>query len=154
MTTQEIIDELVSLVKLDDDAIVSYNEAIKETDVEAISSQLMQFRDDHERHVSDLSATIRAMGHQPPERTPNSKEYFIEAFSAVRSLIGTEGALETLRENEKIANQRYSDAAAMDLPPEILRQVQANYDDECRHLEYMEQAINGRIWEPSETRMR
>lgn len=151
MNREDLIDELSSLMKVDYDAIQTYNQAIDEVDVPNIRNQLVQFRDDHERHIDNLSALLHSMGAQPPERLSSVKTFFLEGFTAVRSMSGTEGALKAMESNEKTTNKAYSEALDKDLPADIRTQVLENYEDEERHLQYISQALSGKIWEPSES---
>lgn len=151
MNREDLIDELSSLMKVDYDAIQAYNQAIDEIDVPSIRNQLVQFRDDHERHIDNLSALLHAMDAEPPERLSGIKTFFIEGFTAIRSMTGIEGALKAMESNEKTTNKSYAQALEKDLPADIRTQVQENYEDEERHLQYISQALSGKIWEPSES---
>lgn len=152
MTQEEIIDELNSLIKLDFDAARAYDQAIDEIDVPTIRDQLTQFRNDHERHVSNLTSLVRRYGGQPAEHSRDIKGFVIEGLTAVRSKMGTESALNAMRSNEQLTNRNYQQAVNMNFPTDISEQLERNFTDEQRHLQYIEQAIAGRIWEPSEAR--
>ncbi len=154
MGHQETIDTLKDLIQLDFDASRAYDQAIEEIDVPSIRNQLIQYRSDHERHISNLSALLRRMGETPPEPSRDIKGFLIEGFTAIRSMTGTEGALKAMETNEKLTNKRYSQATSISMPTDVADQVERNFQDEQQHLQYIEQALTGRIWEPSESRMR
>jgi len=154
MSHQETIDTLKDLIQLDFDASRAYDQAIDEIDVPTIRNQLIEFRADHERHISNLSALLRQMGEAPPEQSRDLKGFFIEGFTAVRSMTGTEGALKAMQTNENLTNKRYNQAMKVTMPNEVADQVERNFQDEQRHIQYIEQALAGRFWEPSETRMK
>jgi rubrerythrin len=148
MNKQEIIDMLIELAQLDFDATRAYEQAMENIDVPSIHKQIAGFRDDHIRHIADLSAEIDRLGGKPPEISADIKGFILEGFTTIRSLTGTEGALKAMRGNELLTNSSYSSAFSADLPPDVKKVVERNYDDEKRHLRYIEDAIEKRLWEP------
>ena len=147
MDTKDMVKRLSSLVQLDIDAAHSYGQAIDEIDVQSIRQQITQFRDDHLRHINELSEIIRNYGETPPEYSRDIKGFVLEGFTAIRSLTGTEGALKALHTNEKITNRMYADARTWDLLSDAKNIVEINYSDEQRHIRYLEEAIENRLWE-------
>lgn len=143
----EIIDNLNSLVQLDIDAVRAYQQAIDEIDISNVRDPLISFRQDHERHINDLSDAVRKLGGQPPEVKPDFKGFLLEGFTAIRSKTGTEGALRAMKINEKITNKAYRNAMAWVLPPDVYDVVRRNRDDEQRHLHAIDRMIQQRVWE-------
>jgi rubrerythrin len=142
MDTKQIINELGSLMKLDYDAARAYEQALEKIHDQAIHHTLFKFLNDHHRHVTDLSNTIRSLGGEAPSPSPDIKGFMIEGFSSMRSMTGIKGALEAMRMNEKVTNKHYAAAAKMDFPESIRLLVENNYGDEQRHLAYIESALN------------
>jgi rubrerythrin len=153
MNRNDILDLLGFLLKLEYDAIQAYNQAIGKVDVPNIREQISLFRDDHERHVDKISAMIHSMGEEPPERSHDVKGFFLEGFTGISSAAGTESIIQAMETNENLTNQHYDRALQKDLPSEIRTQLEENFENEQRHLQYVEQALTGRIWEPSETHL-
>jgi rubrerythrin len=147
MDDREIASRLKDLVQVDIDAVHAYGQAIENIDVPDVREQCIKFQSDHERHVTDLSAIIRRLGVEPPEFTRDFKGFLLEAFTAIRGITGTEGALKALRTGEEMTNKRYSEARSWEMPLDIVSEIQTNYEDEQRHLHYINQAIDSRIWE-------
>ena len=147
MNNKEIVERLKSLVQLDIDAVHAYGQAIEHIDVPNVQEQVIVFQGDHERHINDLSAVIRNLGEAPPEFTKDFRGFLLEGFTFIRSMTGTEGALKALKSGEELTNKKYSEARSWDLPMNILSVVQRNYEDEQRHLHYVNQAITERVWE-------
>jgi uncharacterized protein (TIGR02284 family) len=141
MENKEIIEELKSLIQLDIDAARAYSQAIDEVDIKFIRDNLDDFRNDHERHIYNLSPLITELGGTPPDKSPDLKGFVIAGFTMIRSQAGTEGALNAMETNEKLTNKSYSEACSKDFPPNILVQLQNNYDDEQRHLEFIHQQL-------------
>ncbi|MDF2530365.1 MAG: hypothetical protein K0Q57_1245 [Gammaproteobacteria bacterium] len=146
MKNQEIINKLTKLVQLDIDAAEAYKQALQKIDDMAIHTSLGQFRQDHFRHIDNLSAAIQELGGKIPDYKQDLKGYLIEGFTALRSVTGTEGALKAMQGNEKLTNRVYKEALQADMPAHILQLIQQNYADEQRHLKYIEQALETKPW--------
>lgn len=147
MNDKDIADKLKSICQLDIDAIHAYIKANDHIEQMDIKSTIAKFQGDHERHVKDLSDMIRSYEAEPPEFSKDFKGFLLQAFAAIRGITGTEGALKALKGGEKMTNNAYHDAVSQDFPPMVMVLLRRNYDDEQRHLNYIEQALNSRIWE-------
>lgn len=149
MDSKEIAKELFDLVQLDIDATYAYSTAISNVDVPMVRETLIRFRDDHERHVKQLSVLIRNFGGTPPSMSPDFKGFILQGMTAVRSATGTEGALKAMKMNEELTNKTYARALSLGLPFDVQEQVQRNHVDEQRHLQTIERWIQTEIWEGS-----
>lgn len=149
MEHKELIKDLYDLAQLDIDAARAYKQALDNIDHPTIHSQISSFKADHLRHIDDLSAIIRRMGGNPPDFSPDFKGFFIEGFTAIRSMTGTEGALKAMRGNEKLTNRAYEKALKWDMPADVRMIIEKNFSDEQRHLAYIEQAIETKAWDTS-----
>ncbi|MGC4116457.1 MAG: DUF2383 domain-containing protein [Myxococcales bacterium] len=147
MDPKDILSELGKLAQLDIDAIHAYDQAIQNVDLLSVREQLTQFKADHERHVSDLSVTIQRFGGQPPTFKPDFKGFVLQGFTALRSAMGTEGAIKAMKGNEELTNRSYSNALGKGFPVDVQALVQKNYADEQRHLAAINQWISLRVWE-------
>jgi rubrerythrin len=150
MDTKKMSKDLAALVQLDIDAIHAYDQAIDAIDLPMVKQQLRSFRDDHNRHVQTLSQVISRFGEKPPVFARDFKGFLIEGFTAARSVTGTAGALKAMRGNEHLTNRFYKNALALELPQDVKQIVQTNYEDEKRHLAYIEDAIEKRVWDIGE----
>jgi uncharacterized protein (TIGR02284 family) len=147
MEKKEICKELSSLVQLDIDAVHAYELAITNIEPLNVREQLTQFKNDHHRHIGELSTAIRQYGEQPPSYSPDFKGFLIQGFTAIRSATGTEGALKAMKTNEELTNRTYLKALGRGFPPDVRAIVERNYADEQRHLRSIEQWIATRVWE-------
>lgn len=150
LDNKNVLDRLVSLCQLDIDATRAYQQAIENCTHTEVKNQLSTFKADHERHIVDLSAMIRTLGGSPPERKPDFKGFLLEGFTAIRSATGTPGALRAMDTNEMLTNSRYKAALGLDLPDNVRSLVNKNYLDEVRHLQWIRDAIQNRVWEREE----
>jgi uncharacterized protein (TIGR02284 family) len=146
MTQQEPVSHLVALAQLDIDAARAYEQAIDAIDVPEVRDRLDDFRQDHERHVSELSEVIRWMGGEPPERSPDMKGFIIGGYTAIRGTMGIAGALRAMKTNEMMANAIYERALTVDLPDDVRGLIVRNREDERRHLAYIESVLEDRAW--------
>lgn len=139
----QVFERLIALAQLDVDAILAYEQAIKNIDPEAgpIVDALSRFQRDHERHVVDLRDVVIALGGTFPELKRDVKGAVIEGMTAALSKVGTRGALVAMTQNELLTNSAYKSASETTMP-EIARQlVEAHCDDEKRHIAAITQAL-------------
>lgn len=141
---EKLAKKLIELVMVDIDAVSLYTTALKNIDDSTIHKTINKFKDDHERHIKDLSSWIRDLKEKPPEKTPDLKGYLLKAFSAIRSITGTSGALAALETAEHITNKAYEEAVSckcVNIPQELKKLLNSNYEDEKRHLNYVIEQI-------------
>jgi uncharacterized protein (TIGR02284 family) len=140
------IEQLNDLIALDIDAINAYQAAISRMSVPLLKEQLLQFQQDHERHVKDLSGYVTNLGGKPREK-PDLKGFFIKGFTAVTSMMGDEAALIAMRGNEQLTTRTYKNALGHNWTTEIRATIESNFADEQRHLAFILEALKNRAWE-------
>jgi uncharacterized protein (TIGR02284 family) len=138
---KDAIELLNDLIQLDYDAVQAYKQAIEKIDDVAARADLVAFQADHERHIADLSRTVRMMGGEPEEAGRDLKGVLLEGLTALRSVTGTLGALRAMRMNEKLTNRSYERALEVRLPIAARDVVLRNREDERRHLSAIETHI-------------
>ncbi len=142
MTTCEVLPRLESLIRLGLDAVCAYNQALRLVDEPEIRIWLICFREDHERHISELASTLHRLGGRPPNRTLKTEDSE-----------DIEGALHGLKTYEDLMNQSYTETLALELPGEARGIVRRNHDSERRHLQFIEQTLVTRFWESARQRV-
>jgi uncharacterized protein (TIGR02284 family) len=142
---EEAITTLNDLIQLDIDAVHAYRQAIDACQVAEVRDNLTAFEGDHRRHISELEGAVRALGGQPPTGQ-DFKGFVIEGFTAIMSQ-GDRSALVAMRGNEEITTRRYDAARRASLPGDVIQLVERNYADEARHLDWIKQAIDRKVWE-------
>ena len=150
MDQAKIIERLNDLIQLDHDAVGAYEAAIDRIDVESIRARLREFQNDHRRHIVDLSAFVTRMGGKPKSK-PDMKGAVLKGFTALTSMMGNEAALRAMQGNEKLTNTTYANALRESWPDDVRTVLEANYRDEQRHLAYIQDALQHRIWEGAGT---
>ncbi len=146
LSVDKQIEELNELLRFDFDAVGAYNEAIDHVKEQIIKDPLTKFRADHERHISELSAIVRKLGGKPVDRA-DFKGFVRKTMTRIAGLVGTESVLQAMKSNENVLNKTYAHHAQLAFPSDILDVIKRNYADEQRHLAWVEQTLQTRIWE-------
>lgn len=138
----DMAEDLGDILKLDVDAVQAYNEAIEKIENQSVRAQLSTYRDDHQRHVTDLTQAIRTLGKEPPSATQDIKGKLIEGMTSLRSSLGDDQALKAMRQNEQITNNTYEDAASKSWTADVAPIIERGLADERRHLAWIEQQLS------------
>jgi hypothetical protein len=144
MERDKLIGLLKSLAHLDIDAWHAYDQCIgKLEDAAGTREEFSKSREDHRRHVTELAAKLRDLGEEPPDFSPTFKGYLIEGFTAMRSVTGVQGVLAAMRTNENLTGRKYAEALKEPaIPSDIRPLLEANYEDERRHLRFIEEKLD------------
>jgi hypothetical protein len=134
---------LERLARLDIDAVRAYGRAIDASGDAHVREQLVAFRDDHERHIGELSTAIARLGGEPPRRSPDAAGLLLEGFTATSGAAGTLGALWAMQMNELLTNATYRAAAALELPADVAPLIDRGVADERRHIDAINRALTG-----------
>jgi uncharacterized protein (TIGR02284 family) len=146
MTTDKIIEECNELIRMDRDAIGAYQEAIEKIEHPDMAQQLERFKGDHQRHVNELTAIVGRLSGTPAKK-PDLKGAARKTMTKIAGLLGVEPVLMAMRSNEKALNETYERHSKMDFPADILDVIRRNYQDEQRHLAWVEDCLRTRPWE-------
>jgi uncharacterized protein (TIGR02284 family) len=141
---EKVISIVNDLIQLDIDAVHAYGQAIDNIEDSVVRGRLLEFQNDHERHIRELSQLVRDQGGTPIEHKRDFKGFLIEGMTAIRSATGTKGALKAMKTNELLTNRKYEKALEEALPPRVRDLILRNRDDERRHLQYIETCLTGR----------
>ncbi len=138
MDKKEIVDLLVSTMNLDYDAVQAYSRAIDNIQTEGIRQHLMLYRSDHERHIRELGEMISSYGGGEVEPNRDIRGVFLEGMTALQGQFGERAAIMACETGEKFVNNRYRSVVSRDLPTDVKDLVSRNYEDEKRHLKYIQ----------------
>jgi rubrerythrin len=132
-----------NLIELDYDAIEAYDAAISRLTNQSHRAQLQEFRDDHERHVDELSRVLRDGGRTPP-KGPDFKRLLTEGKVVLAGLVSDRAILYALKTNENDTNVAYERASRNEaVPPQIRALLRASLADERRHRSWLAQQLEG-----------
>jgi len=144
METTDIISKLVSLLKLDVDAVHAYEQALKKEDLEFLFHQLMECREDHFRHALELKSLILKYGGDVPKLPAEFEGFMIQGFAEFKELTDLDSILNTIKKNEMVTNSTYDNVFEMDLPSEVYELIVRNREEERQHLKFIEYALINR----------
>jgi hypothetical protein len=94
---------------------------------------LSGFRDDHRRHVTDLTRVIAEQGGTAPAEADLSG-FVLAGFTAVAANAGRPGTLTVMQSNEVVTNDAYERALSSGMPTDLRPLIERNREDERRHL--------------------
>ena len=147
----DMVAALCAEIELDFDAIEAYGAAIERLSEATDRTRFQEFREDHRRHVEELSAFVVKLGGTPPTK-PDAKALLTKGKVVILALIGTRGVLEAMRSNEGDTNVAYERLCARpEWSGEILLCLRRALADERRHREYIETRL-GRLPASRESR--
>ena len=150
-TSEALIKRLNELLMLDHDAVDAYQQAISRMKSDICKRQLQDFQGDHRRHISDLKDCIGRYGGKAADRS-DVKGFFLKGMTAISAMAGDEMALKAMQANERLTNARYADALNdKTMPDDVQKVVAKNRADEARHLEWINKALDQRLWESEPT---
>jgi hypothetical protein len=146
MEEAAVLKELVGLCRLNIDAVRCYSVAVKNIEVYDIREKLSSFLSGHERAVSDLSGLIFKMGGEAPVDMP-SRGMLTGRLHPAGERERTVASLRNLEENERVITRLYDDALRQGPGGEAAKLISAQAREETGHLQYLESAIEERLWE-------
>ena len=127
-----LVAELNDLLQLDHDAVQAYTLAIQSLPRDAFAATLARFRDDHERHVAELSDLVRRHGGVPAQM-PHATAPFKLAVQALGNAGGLRETLLAFKTNEAQVRDKYRRFAQQHYPPEVAAVVRRAAHDEETH---------------------
>jgi rubrerythrin len=134
--------ELTDLAQLDRDAVGVYDDALKHVDDDEVRASFKEFRDEHEHHITVITASLKRITGQSPDLSVDFMGRMAEFVTTLRSASGTTGALHAMRTAEQYHNHRYEAALGWDIGDEDLASLIRQFrEEEKRHLAFIEQRL-------------
>jgi rubrerythrin len=140
-TRQNLVGVLNDLLQLDHDAIPAYQIAIDALSSEELRNAVRRFKRDHQRHVRELSALIRAEGGTPIQSSHLSTGLLKLAMQALGAAAGDRAVLLAFRANEWESVEKYARAARRRLSAEVAAVVRRGAQDERRHYQWAAETL-------------
>ena len=138
-----LVAQLSDLLCIDRQTVEIYRVAIAGLSNPALRTVAEHYRDDHERHIDELTRLVRAFGGGRPSAGVLPLP---EPGSA--ALAGDRAILCTLKDSERRGRDAYRAAAREDLPPEVAAVLRRAANDEATHyawaLEMLDDLESGR----------
>lgn len=140
---EAIVAAINDLIQLDRAAVLAYGLALKACTRGDLEDGLVLFKEEHERHVHELSEWLRSHGEEPAEEPDRRGEIIREYTSLSIAGQGDRGAMLVMRSNEELTNHIYWSALRGDLrlPADVRQIIEKSFDDERRHLAWLRETI-------------
>jgi hypothetical protein len=140
------VKRLHSLAQLDTDAVGVYNEALKHVSEQDVKEHYIEFRDEHQHHVTRLSEAIVRLGGAEHAFKVDAMGVVADWVIAFRSMLGERGPLHAMNWAEGYHNTRYKEAATWDVgDADLNSDLQIFYAQEQRHLSYIEEKLHAHV---------
>lgn len=129
------------LVQLDYDAVEAYDAAIERLKNSHWREVLKSFREDHKRHITIFTEYLRDLECAYPQG-PSLKSILTQGKVMIANLSGDKAILLAMRSNELDTNTAYKRMLEHPgLTDDLFKKVNDAYDDEKRHLSWLEKTI-------------
>ncbi|MGF1605079.1 MAG: DUF892 family protein [Rhodothalassiaceae bacterium] len=139
-TETDYVEALNSALLLEYNALEAYDVAIERLDHEELVTQMRRFREDHIRHIEDLTSIVRGHGHEPHKST-GAKSMITAGKVALADLAGDKAILRAMKTNEDDTVTAYERLLGHERSlPEAAEAVRRGHEDELRHRAWMEDA--------------
>ncbi|HEY3318072.1 MAG TPA: ferritin-like domain-containing protein [Coriobacteriia bacterium] len=135
------IEHLGRLLHVEVHAVSAYDGAIERIRDEGRRRHLEGMRDDHERHVIDITELLREMGEPAPGPTPEVERLFAPAMSALKNGSADDDVLHAMRMNEQVLAHEYANARGWGVGLQVHDLLARNDADEQRHLSAIEEML-------------
>jgi rubrerythrin len=133
--------ELNDLLQLDHDAVQAYSVAIAAVRLPHLRSMLERFREDHERHIEELVALIRARGGLPVQLPHIPTGFFKLAVQKVGALGSDREILLAFKANERQVRDKYRRHADAPHDPAVAGMLRRAALDEAEHYAWAESEL-------------
>lgn len=134
---------LKELIELDRAAIEAYETAIERLESQEYRDKLGEFKQDHERHVREVSDLLQNQGEDAPEQRDWTKELLATGKVMMANLVGDNAILRAMKSNEIDTNTAYE---RMDNHsnkwPEADNIIKQGLRDEKRHKAWLETVLS------------
>jgi rubrerythrin len=136
-----LVAELNDLLQLDHDAVHAYTIAIDSLSNDGWKRSLVQYRGDHQRHITELTSHIRSLGGAPVEMPHVPSGVFKSALQAAGAAGGDKAILLAFKSNEGQVRDKYERAASAGHPIETTVLLRQNANDEHIHYRWVTTAL-------------
>ena len=144
---ESFIEELKDLLCLDYAAADAYEAVIERISNETYKSKLEEFKDDHLTHIENITTFFKRGGHDYPT-SAGMKKILTQGKVVLANLIGDATLLKAMKSNEQQTTQSYEHINKYNEIPEGIRgALLKGYEDEKKHLSWIEQELEIKIAE-------
>ena len=141
-TQEHFHDALYELCELDYDAIEAYEAAINRLDNADYRTKLTEFKNDHQRHVQELTSLLKSHQAKVPDG-PSDKQLLAQGKVVLANMFGDEAILKAMLSNEVDTNTAYERVNShKNKWPDSAEILSRGWNDEKRHKQWLDAIIN------------
>ena len=141
-TQSEYLNALKALLELEYDALEAYEAALNRLEDPSYKKQIKNFRNDHRRHVANLTNLLLKHDQTPPTG-PTIKSFMTQGKVIIGNLINDDAILRAMASNEEDSNTAYSRLCQYaSIPDDELAILEQAYNDEKLHKEWITETLN------------
>ena len=130
-------DLVTSLLNLEKDALEAYDSVVERLEDVSYKSKIADFREDHYRHVNELTEYATSQGYEIPDGT--AKSMLTSGKIVLADMFGDNVILKAMRTNEEDTVSAYDNALKQECCTGVLRDICTRARaDEMRHREWMQ----------------
>lgn len=131
-------DAVQELLELDYDAVEAYEAAINRVENSTYKSKLSEFKMDHQRHITELSALLRKHNAEVPTG-PSAKQWLTQGKVVLANLMGDAAILRAMVTNEEDTNVAYARMQGReDIWADAKDILRRGLEDEKRHKNWLQ----------------
>lgn len=137
----DYIAALKDLIELDYDAVEAYESAIEKLDNKKHQDALKTFKEDHERHIKELTQHLQKMGESYPTG-PSAKSILTKGKVFLANIMGDKQILYAMQSNEEDTNKAYERMQEYEeIEGELKQILERGLKDEKHHYEYLKESL-------------
>jgi rubrerythrin len=145
-TQEKLEDAIAELIELDYAAAEAYQAAIDRLENSDYKQKITEFKEDHERHIQELSELLTKHNHEAPQPGNTAKQLLTTGKVALANMVGDNTILVALKSNEADTNTAYERMSEReDKWPEAQEIIEQGLQDERRHKEWLENTLSATL---------
>ena len=144
-TQKSFTEAIKELVELDYDALGAYEAAINNLENPEYKKKFEEFKLDHQRHITELSAFLSRCNETAPSGPDNMKKVLVKGKVELASLFGDQNILSAMLSNEEDTNTAYERINARigeSADKEIAKIIASGLADERKHRDWIQSNIS------------
>lgn len=144
-TQKSFTQAIKELVELDYDALGAYESAINNIENPEYKKKFEEFKLDHQRHITELSAFLSRCNETAPSGPDNMKKVLVKGKVELASLFGDQNILSAMLSNEEDTNTAYERINARigeAADKEIAKIIAGGLADERKHRDWIQSNIS------------
>ena len=142
-TQTDFTDAVKELIELEFDAVEAYEAALNRIESSVYKQKLAEFKEDHLRHIQELSAVSQQHGGEVPQGPNAIKSFLTQGKVVLGNLIGDIAILKAMLSNEQDTNTAYERMENRDDKWLDVRAIlDKAFEDEKKHKKWLEETIS------------